>query len=315
MTRRIIDAHCDTLLRVLDDGADLRERSNIGHIDLPRLKEAGVQLQFFALYSSPRHGAALGMERILSLLDAFYGQMEQTSDLFLVRTREDVGRTAAGRVGGLIVLEGGDFITNLAQLRSLFRLGVRSVMLTWNGRNLLADGAGQPPHLGISALGKDVLHEMQRLGMLLDVSHLNEQGFWDLLETTTGPLVASHSNARALCDHVRNLTDAQLDALGERQGVAGLNFCPPFLSSDGRARLDDIIRHYEYIAGRIGPQSVALGTDYDGIDSAPLDLPDTASLARLADVFAGRYSERDVSAFLYDNMARVLTAVLPSEEV
>src|SRR5690606_15365141 len=246
----VVDAHCDTALRLVN-GASLEDPEPKGHVDLPRLVAGGVDLQIFALWVDARQRRGGFTVRCLELLEAVEREVAAHPDrLQLILTRQDLNAArAAGKIGVLLSIEGGEALEgSLAALRAFYRLGVRAMGLTWNGRNELADGCGDADSGGgLTAFGRQVVQEMNRLGMVVDVSHLSERGFWDVLEVSRRPVIASHSNARAVCDHRRNLYDAQIRALAENGGVMGMNFCPEFLRSDGPATLEDVVRHIDHI--------------------------------------------------------------------
>lgn len=313
---RIVDAHCDTLWAAPKQKRYLHEHSALGHLDLPRLKQAGVYIQFFALFSDPNYGPAGFTAEALAMTERFYEAVEASQgQLRPLLWREDLNdQSGEGHVFGLLSIEGAEPIHGRVDLlRSFFRLGVRAMGLTWNYRNELADGQlDAESGGGLTPRGRAVVREMERLGMLIDCSHLSDAGFWDLLDQTKGPIIASHSNARALCPHLRNLTDDQLTAIAARGGVIGINFFPPFLRQDGEATVHDVIRHIDYIAGRVGVQAVALGSDFDGIDRTPVGLEDCTKLPTVAEeLLRLGYREADVRAIMGGNMVRLLKQVLP----
>lgn len=316
---RIVDAHCDTLWTAPKEKRKLYEREAHGHLDLPRLQEAGVYIQFFALFSDPSHGASGFTTEALAMTERFYEAVEKSRGRMRPLLWRDELDDAPddGMVFGLLSIEGAEPIQGRVDLlRSFFRLGVRAMGLTWNYRNELADGQlDSDSRGGLTRRGRAVVREMERLGMLIDCSHLSDAGFWDLVKETTGPIIASHSNARALCPHFRNLTDEQLAVIAERGGVIGINFYPPFLRQDGEASIQDVIRHIEYIAGRVGVRAVCLGSDFDGISSTPRGLEDCTRLPALAEeLLRLGYAEADVRAIMGDNMVRLLKQVLPQRD-
>lgn len=311
----VVDAHCDTALRLVN-GASLEDPEPKGHVDLPRLVAGGVDLQIFALWVDARQRRGGFTVRCLELLEAVEREVAAHPDrLQLILTRQDLNAArAAGKIGVLLSIEGGEALEgSLAALRAFYRLGVRAIGLTWNGRNELADGCGDADSGGgLTAFGRQVVQEMNRLGMVVDVSHLSERGFWDVLEVSRRPVIASHSNARAVCDHRRNLYDAQIRALAENGGVMGMNFCPEFLRSDGPATLEDVVRHIDHIVDLVGPDHVGLGSDFDGIDSTPIGLEDVSRLPALTEALLARgYDEASVEKILGGNFLRVFQSVLP----
>lgn len=309
----VVDTHCDTILSLMR-GRPLGSRSDEGHIDLPRLKEGGVCAQFFACFIEPQYKPDKGLRRVMQQLDAFYQAVEANADAIEVATTvADIERIhAAGKVAGVVAIEGGEAIDgDLAALRMLHKLGMRSFGLVWNQRNPLADGIGERrTHGGLTNFGVDVVKELNRLGIVVDVSHLNDEGFWDVIEVSTSPIMASHSNSRAICDHPRNLTDDQIIALAKNGGVMGMNFCPPFVAKDGKATLDQLIDHIDHIVELVGFDHVGLGSDFDGISDVPQGLENASCLPNLTRRLAERgYSDENILKILGGSHLRVLRAV------
>ena len=323
----VIDFHCDTLKEVaewprirspLSERRKIGERSNLGHLDLPRLIEGGVDCQVFAIFATrePRPQNAA-----LWLLDAFYKGLEENEDkMTLVLNYEDIKKAERnGKVAGLLSIEGGEpLLGNLAALRMFYRLGVRAMGLTWSLRNELGNGSGEKrPTGGLSDFGMSVVEEMNRLGMLVDVSHLNDEGFGDVVELNKGPFIASHSNCRTLCDVSRNLTDDMIRTLAEKEGVMGMNFLPFFLvprseiQAGRRATVKDIVDHIDHIMDLVGPDHIGLGSDYDGIPYPPDDLEDCSKMSNITMELVKRdYSKEDINKILGGNFLRVIKQVL-----
>jgi len=310
----VVDGHCDTLLRLWPGQQSLADRSMNGHIDLPRLRQGGIDVQVFACYIEPEYKPDRGLQRALQFIDFFYQQLERCPGLRPVFRVADVqAAVQQGDIGAVLAVEGGEGIGDrLAYLRLLYRLGVRLITLTWNQRNLIADGVGEErTRGGLSNFGVEVVQEMNRLGMLVDVSHLAEPGFWQVAEVCRGPFVASHSCCRRLCDHRRNLTDEQLRALARAGGVVGINFAPDFLVKDGKATLEDVIEHIDHVAGLVGVDYVGLGSDYDGIEATPAGLEDASKMPALTAALLRRgYREDDVRKIMGGNFLRVMGEVM-----
>ena len=200
---------------------------------------------------------------------------------------------------------------SLDNLRTLYRLGVRGMGLTWNYRNEVADGCLEPKPGGLTIFGRQVIQEMNRLGMMIDVSHVAESGFWDTLELSDSPVIASHSNVRALCDHPRNMSDHQIDAMIQKDGVIGLSFIPYFNTSEKRTvYVDDLLRHLDYICARGGVEHVAFGSDFDGEDLTFGDLTRASRYEYLLNELLKRYKTEEVEKFVQKNWLRVFTNVL-----
>jgi membrane dipeptidase len=235
------DAHMDTLHRALVEGHDISRRSG-ADADLDRWEAGGVNVQVLALWVDTIYLPHHGMRRALNQLDVFYRLADaHPHRVELARTAADVRRiTGEGRLAALLALEGGAvFNDDLAQLRALHRLGVMSVTLTHSASTTWADSSTDEPRWrGLNELGRTVIREMNRLGMVVDVSHVSDDTVADALETSRAPIIASHSNARALCDHPRNLSDALIRDIAAGGGVIGVNFYPPFLDDGARRAME-----------------------------------------------------------------------------
>ncbi|QBS37883.1 MULTISPECIES: dipeptidase [Thermaerobacter] len=315
----IVDAHVDTVLDLAAGRRRLGERSPEGHVDLPRLEEAGVGVQVFAHWIEPAYKPHAALVRFMELYDAFLAEVARNADRIAVVTGvDDLQRTlAAGKVAAVVGIEGGEVLHGrLGVLRLLHRLGVRLVGLTWNERNDLADGAGDGRSGGgLSQRGVAVVREMNRLGMVVDVSHLSDAGFYDVLAVSRQPVVASHSNCRALCPHPRNLSDDQIRALAAQGGVMGMNFYARFLRADGPATVDDVVRHIEHVASLVGPEHVGLGSDFDGIGETPQGLEDVTRLPNLIEALLRRnWKEDHLRLVLAENFLRVFRQVWSAGE-
>lgn len=271
----VIDAHCDTILEVAEavtmpgrQTRDFFSRSEAGDIDLPRLKAGGVTCQVMALYVEPLYKPARSARRTLELLDSFYSLLDESEDFRLATTAADIERAKReGHVCALISIEGGEAIEGrLALLRDYYRMGVRAMGLTWNQRNDIADGQGEKSAgSGLTDFGISVVQEMERLGMLVDVSHLSDSSFWGVDKVADKPYIASHSNARSLCSASRNLTDKQIEALARKGGVIGVVFSPEFTDDDPtKASLNRLIDHIDHMRSIGGIDCVGLGSDFDG---------------------------------------------------
>jgi len=231
----VVDGHADTISRFLDDGEDLGSETGKGHLDLPRMFRGGLDAQFMSCWVEPKYVQRKeAAKRALRMIDAVKQWAATYPDrLAIARTAAEVRRAVAQKkVCGILCIEGGHAIEDdLGLLRSFFELGVRYMTLTWNNSLGWAEAARDPGKVkGLTDFGRSVVREMNRLGMLVDLSHVSENTFWDAIAVADTPVIASHSCARALCDHVRNLRDAQLKALAKNGGVVGVNFYSGFLS-------------------------------------------------------------------------------------
>jgi membrane dipeptidase len=311
----VADGHCDSLGDLTAGKRDLISSEGFGHWDLEKAKQARIRLQFFAAYIESEYKPYSAMRRGLEHLEKALKFIDQNSaQVFLVKTCQDLKTIeVTDRLGLVLNIEGGEILgTDLFMVDLIYRLGVRSIGLTWNERNAIADGVGESlSRGGLSNFGFQVIKRMNELGIMIDVSHLNEAGFWDVINHTTQPIIASHSCARTLCDHPRNLNDQQLKALAENQGVIGVNFCQDFLSPDGQASIDDVVKHICYIAETAGVDNVAFGSDFDGISEPPRGLEDASKFPDLVEkLFEVGFSTEEIKKISHGNFLRVLNTVL-----
>src|SRR5580658_3415143 len=236
-----IDSHIDTIQRELILHEDLGQRASHGHADLPRLREGGVRAPFFALWVPTYYKGAEAVRRTLDLRDAMQRLLdEHPSEIELATSAADIERIAhAGKIAAVLTAEGGHQIDNdLAVLRQYRRMGVLSMTLTHFRNNDWADSStDKPAHNGLTDFGKQVVQEMNRIGMIVDVSHVSDKTFYDALAVTGKPVILSHSSCRVLSEVPRNVTDDMLRALAKNGGVVGINFGEGFISSKDAERL------------------------------------------------------------------------------
>jgi membrane dipeptidase len=286
----VIDTHADTPQRFLDENWDFTDPLQGGMINLDSARRGNLAAEFFAIWVEPSEHTGHFAHRALALTDAVLEEVRRHPDeLQLCATPDDIlAAKANGRFAVLMGLEGGHAIENsLAMLRTFHRLGIRYMTLTWANNNDWADSSGDMPlHNGLTDFGRDVIREMNRLGMMVDVSHVSDKTFWDVLEVSSAPVIASHSSARALTNSKRNLTDEQLRALAQRGGVAMVNFYPAFVDDAWRLAwdalrprrapmLEEATKPYRD-AGQ--PVPFHLSTQIDRVLTAQIPRPSLASL-------------------------------------
>ncbi|HET7521897.1 MAG TPA: dipeptidase [Bacillales bacterium] len=302
---KLFDAHCDVLLKMWEDRNLSFKDSTKLHINLDRLQAGGGRIQCFALFIPEEVPMFTKFQAALEMVDIFNERiLARHKNMKLVTTKKEIDELGADEIGAVLTLEGCDAIDiDLMKLRTLFRLGVTSVGLTWNNANACADGAMESRRAGLTDFGRLVVRENNKNRVWTDVSHLSEAAFWDVMEIADFP-VASHSNAKALCDHPRNLNDRQIQALFEKGGVMGTVFCPKFLREDENASLDDVFRHIEHICELGGEKQLGFGSDFDGIDRTPKGLDHYGAYPELIEGLLKRYSENTVKDFCFNNFAR-----------
>jgi len=318
MPYSIVDGHCDTvrLFALKRQAYNFKKLNKTGHIDLPRLRAGGVKLQVFALYIEEQHKPVGSLKRSLQLLDLLYKNMEHCrKDIAFICNRSDLDELENNnKVGALICIEGGEALEGeTAVLRMLFLLGVRGLGLTWNQENQLATGVGNGVGgRGLTRLGRRMIKEMNRLGMLVDLAHINEKGYFDALETSSKPVIVSHANSRALCPHERNLSDDQLKALAAAGGVIGLSFCPDFVDQK-RATIQRLLDHFVHVADVAGVDHLGFGSDFDGIEDVIPGLEDASALPGLVESLSRRgFNPQEIEKITSKNFLRVFADNLPA---
>lgn len=319
---RICDAHCDTISRIYEKNQFLR--SNDGMLDLERMPQG---IQVFAAFIDKKNIKCTPMNYCIGLIEKYHDEIEKNSE----RISECLSYTDAERVirdggrGSILSIEGGEALEgNIAALDMYYRLGVRLITLTWNYANELADGITEERGGGLTAFGREAVARMNELGIIADVSHLSERGFWDVMEVTSKPVAASHSNAKALCPHHRNLTDEQIAALIKNRGFIGINFCPAFLDknlADLDMRGEDyaahisadmsgaefVISHIEYMFSLGAEENVGLGSDFDGIAGAFSDLGGVEKMNGLIEKIRTHISPDAAERVSHGNFMRFLS--------
>jgi membrane dipeptidase len=317
----VIDAHNDMASKVLDNGYDPDVAHPAGdgsHIDLPRLISSGVTAAFFASWVDAKFTAQSpdgSFARALAGLDVVHAFVARHPERLTFATTGDDVREAkrARKIAVFAAVEGGHAIEDsLDKLHALHERGARYLTLTWNNGNAWAgssNGMDGTRTGGLTAFGREVIREMNRLGMIVDVSHVSGETLADVLAVSDAPVIASHSGARALNDHTRNLTDDQIRAIAASGGVVSVNFYPKFL--DRRypepMPIDRVIDHIEHIARVAGVEHVGLGSDFDGISAVPVGLADVSEMPRVAEVLLDRgWSAAEMARVLGLNVLRLL---------
>lgn len=296
--------------------ADLAGGEPSLHTDIARLAAGGVAAQFWSVYVPSTLAPDAAVAATLEQIDIVHRLAEVYPETFqLATTARDVrAAREAGRIASLIGMEGGHSIaSSLGVLRAFRRAGAAYMTLTHNDNTPWAASAtGEPVDFGLTTFGEDVVREMNRIGMLVDLSHVAPQTMHDALDATSAPVIFSHSSCRAVTDHVRDVPDDVLSRLPGNGGVIMLTFVPQFVSSTGSATLDDVVAHVEHARDVVGVDHIGLGGDFDGTDSMPEGLPDVSAYPALFDALAARgWSRADLQKLAFDNSLRVLEDVAP----
>lgn len=313
----ICDCHCDTLTELYKKGTSLY--ANDQHFDIQRQIALGGGLQFCAIFVPTREFRYYGgLRYTLQLLDKYLQEVKKLHadgiDVLQVLTKEDAADVLNHKAATLLAIEeGGAIDGSLEALRCLHALGVRAMTLTWSNRNDIADGVNEEcSGGGLTVFGRQVVAEMNKLGMLVDVSHIAPAGFWDVIETSSKPIIATHSNAKALCPHPRNLDDKQILAINENDGLIGVTFAGQFLEHDyNDACIESIYRHIDYMLNLMGNDDhIGFGSDFDGISHPPYNLHGVQDYSAVYEYLSKKYSASTVEKITHKNVLNLLQKVL-----
>lgn len=308
---QLVDGHCDTIVKIMKDGEELLK--NEKQVDLIRLKQYGTPVQLFAIWLEPFF-YPIALRQTLKYIDFYYQQVQKNKTMIRhCNSYKDIEKNKReGKISGILTLEGGEALEGeISMVRMFYQLGVRGITLTWNHRNQLGDGVEEKETKGgLTRFGKEVVQEMNRLGMLIDVSHLSEPGFWDVAKITRKPFLATHSNAQAICNHKRNLTEMQMKAIAEKGGIIGLNLYPPFLIKNKKATIEDCLNQIAFMIRVVGTDYIGLGCDFDGIDATPQGLEEISKLDNLANEIGKKFGEETAEKIMGKNFSRVLKEIL-----
>ena len=321
---KVVDMHCDTILELYkarERGEEISLLDNDLHIDLKKMEAGDYFLQNFALFVDLK-GTEDPFLTCVRMADLFYQVMEENQDrISPVTTWAEIERNwKEGRMSALLTLEEGEVCQgDPALLRTLYRLGARMMTFTWNYENSLAwpgrEGGLPETEKGLKERGFEILEEMEALGMIVDVAHLSDAGIWDVLRTAKKPFVASHSNARSVASHARNLTDEMIRAIAEKGGVIGINYYCNFLEDipeGGRqiSRISRMVEHMKHIRQVGGAGCIGLGSDFDGI-YGEVEIGNSAGLPRLAEAMeSAGFTAGEVEAVFHGNVLRLYREVL-----
>ncbi|WP_079910194.1 dipeptidase [Paenibacillus sp. 32352] len=311
----IIDGHCDVLYKMYENrGLDFFNPTVSGlDVTYQRMVQAGVKIQFFAIFLSDSIRQPY-FEHYLEYINIFYQKIISDPRIRLIKNQTDLLEVMSGpQKGAILTLEGADAIQdNPLFTQTLFHLGIRLIGVTWNYGNWAADGVLEPRQGGFSRKGLRFIKECNDLGIMMDVSHLSEKSFWDLAMMSEKPFVATHSNAKAICSHPRNLDDSQIKAIIQKQGRIGITFVPWFVTEQGTASLSDLTKHIDHICSLGGEKHLVIGSDFDGISKWIPGLEHTGKFDDLAQFLSKYYKDDWLKDFFFRNWYRYLQRQLPA---
>jgi len=353
----VLDTHSDTTPKFEELDWDFSVRHEEGHMDLPRLREGMFDAVFWSIYMGRTEGDGTAIKTAVRRMDSVHELVRKyPDDLLLATTAEDIRRASKeGKIACLMGIEGGHIIENeLAALRTLFRLGARYMTLTHSFNTPWADASGvggsvAGEHGGLTAYGEEIIAEMNRLGMMVDISHVADDTFWDAVRVSTAPVIASHSSVRALADHPRNMSDEMLKALAKNGGVIQINFYNAYIDqvlveqqmalqpriAEATEKFKDkpqllwqerrriysemdmartngsvVVDHIEHVIKVAGADHVGLGADFDGVPATPNGLEDCSKIIYITEELLRRgHSEETVKKVLGGNLLRVMEEV------
>lgn len=303
-----IDLHCDTASRLLYE--DLKLKEGICKVDIEKLKKAKAKAQVFA------HFIELNIvenpyTEFINMYNNFIREVKENEDsIEIVRNLNELENVNnKGKIGAFLSIEEGEVLEGkVERVKELYDMGIRFITLTWNFVNSIGyPNAGYKyKDFGLTEKGKEIVLEMEKVGIIPDCSHLSDGGFYDLVDICKKPFIATHSNARAITDHSRNLTDDMIVKLADKGGVMGLNFCAPFLGNEKVPSINSMIQHIKHTKNVGGIDVLALGTDFDGIGNE-VEIENIGEIGRLRDaLLKEKFTNSEIDKIFYGNIKRVL---------
>lgn len=310
MTHTLFDAHCDTISVLCDTNQGLFK--NNCHIDLEKMSK-NQHIQVFASFVDAQNDILLPFSRANQIIDCYYEQIDKNSKLIRhCNSALDINKTLTqNKTAALLSIEGGEALEGkIENLVHFFDKGVRMMTLCWNYQNEICSGVDADTDNGLSDFGLEVIHLMNKKGMIIDVSHMSEKSFWDTLENTAKPIVASHSDVYSLKKHKRNLKDEQIKAIIQNNGCIGINLYTEFLGSEN-CIIDDVLRHIEYVLELGGENNIGIGSDFDGMNSLPDGISSIKDLEKIPQEMLKRgYGESLVKKITHTNFLRLINEVV-----
>lgn len=304
----IFDLHCDTILRIHHNHKALKK--NDYHIDVEKLIEGSSMVEFFAMFIHLKANEK-AFEACNAVMDTFDREIKINPELKQAFTYQDLlDNKNENKISAVLTIEEGGVIEgSLDKLQHFYDRGCRAMTLTWNFENEIGFPNDTAPEKGLKPFGIELIKKMNEMGMIIDVSHLSDAGFWDCIKYSSKPIVATHSNARGLCHHMRNLTDEMILALKDNGGIMGMNFCSLFLDGSDVSKVESIVNHIRYIYDLAGIEVIAIGTDFDGI-GGQLEIAHMGQMSKLIDALKAHFTDEQIDMILHKNAERVFKEVV-----
>ncbi|ERJ12977.1 dipeptidase [Haloplasma contractile] len=310
---KVFDMHCDTLLRCLESNQTESLISNDFHVSFENMKRGHYLAQVFACFvdtgttNSP-------YELCNKMIDQFYLDVEGSDDVRFAGNYDDLmDNIKDNKLTAMLSIEEGAAIEgSLEKLKHFYNRGIRFITLTWNYENEIGypNYKYEHQHKGLKPFGIETVEAMNDLGIIVDVSHLSDAGFYDVLKVSKKPFVATHSNSRSLHEHPRNLTDDMIKQLGNTGGVTGINYVAGFLGNHDLARAEDVVQQMKHIVDKGGIEVCSIGSDFDGCKTPELKLQDAAHVPYLLDLMSKEFTDDEIDQITYKNIMRVIKETL-----
>lgn len=299
---KVFDAHCDMLYKLWKDPKLNVFDDKALQVSISKLKAMNKSIQCFAIFVPEDIPFMNRLAVAQSQISIFYQTvLNKYPEVKLIKTKSDIDHLREYEIGAILTLEGCDAIGDqLEQIEIFYQLGIRSVGLTWNFANLVADGALEKRNGGITNFGKTVITNLNQHKLWTDLSHTSERSFWEAIDIAEHP-IASHSNAYTFCPHVRNLKDEQIIAMFKKLGMIGITFVPFFTSTAPQTTIADLLKHIDHLCSLGGENQIGFGSDFDGIDEAIIGLEDYSCYYNFINQLNKNYPERLVNKFVYQN--------------
>jgi len=311
MKKIIVDLHCDTIQRILDEKGDLKNKEYAFNIQ--EAYKTKPYFQFMACFINSKYlKSNIAFDRANKLIDTYEKQVLNNNDKIIkILSKNDIFEVINNKkVGTFLTIENACAIEDkLENVNYFYNKGVRCMSLVWNDDNQLSCGCLTKNDTGLTSFGKKAIKEMERLNILIDVSHISTKGFWDILKITDKSIIATHSCVKKLCNHPRNLSDSQIKEIAKQGGVVGVCFYSDFLNESQKATSKDIAIHIDYIVNLVGIEHVALGSDFDGIEKEKYP-KDVKSVKDIKNIFKELkrmgYKTLDIAKIAGENSLRIM---------
>lgn len=311
---KVIDLHCDTILKIMESKQQQTLNKNEYSVDIEKLKSGGFLAQFFALFIDLK-ATEDPYIYCMEMLKVFKNQTEiNKHSIMHVKSFYDIEEAKKqDKIAAVLTIEeGGVLKGSLSNLENFYNEGVRLITLTWNYPNEI----GYPNYKwkysdkGLTLFGKTLVEEMNRMGIIIDVSHMSDQGFYDVAALSKKPFLASHSNSRAITNHSRNLTDDMIRVLSEKGGIMGINFCSAFLGEESTSTIESMVKHIKHIYNVGGIDVIGIGSDFDGIENE-VEIKNSSEIMKLASALTKEgFSEDGIEKIFYKNALRLLKDII-----